>query len=61
MCLNAVSKHIFPKNVLQMQKCYLRKVHLHASMTISAYIVHWHQINDYLAMFPLHGRAVQKL
>ena len=61
MCLNAVSEHIFPKNVLQMQKCYLRKVRLHASMTISTYFMHWHQINDYLAMFPPHGGAVQKL
>ena len=61
MCLNAVSKHIFPKNALQMQKCYLHKVCLHVSMTISAYFTCWCQINDYLAMFPPHGRAVQKL
>ena len=25
LCLNAVSAHIFPKNTLQMQKCYLQK------------------------------------
>ena len=60
-CLNMVSKHIFPKNMLQMQKCYLRKVHLHVSMTISACFMHWCQINDYLAMFPPHGRVAQKL
>ena len=61
MCLNMVSEQIFPKNVLQMQKCYLHKVHLHALTTISAYFACWHQINDYLAMFPLHGSVVQKL
>ena len=61
MCLNAVSEHIFPKNALQMQKCYLCKVHLHASMTISTYFACWHQINNYLAMFPPHGGVVQKL
>ena len=61
MCLNAVSKHIFPKNALQMQKCYLHKVHLHASTTISAYFACWHQINNSLTMFPPHGRVVQKL
>ena len=56
-----VSEHIFPKNVLQMQKCYVQKVRLHGSMTISEYFTHWHQLNDYLTLFPLHGRAVQKL
>ena len=30
-------------------------------MTISAYFAHWHQINEYLAMFPPHGRVAQKL
>ena len=30
-------------------------------MTISEYFVHWHQLNNYLALFPLHGRATQKL
>ena len=30
-------------------------------MTISAYFAHWHQINDYLVMFPPHGGVVQKL
>ena len=52
MCLNTVSTHIFPKNTLQMQKRYLRKVHLHGSMTISEYFARWHQLNDYLALFP---------
>ena len=61
MCLNVVSTHIFPKNTLQMQKRYMRKVHLHGSMTISEYFAHWRQLNDYLALFPPHGRAVQKL
>ena len=61
LCINAVSEHIFPKNALQMQKCYLQKVCLHGSMTISEYFAHWHQINDYLALFPLHGGAAQKL
>ena len=61
MCLNAVSKHIFPKNALQAQKHYLCKVYLHTSMTISAYFAHWHQINEYLALSPLHSRAAQKL
>ena len=61
MCLNVVSEHIFPKNVLQTQKCYLHKVCLHASTTISTYFAHWHPINDYLAMFPPHGRVAQKL
>ena len=60
-CLNVVSEHIFPKNALQAQKCYLHKVQLHTSMTISAYFAHWHQINEYLALFPMHGRAAQKL
>ena len=53
--------HIFPKNALQAQKHYLCKVCLHELMTISAYFVHWHQINEYLALFPPHGRAAQKL
>ena len=35
LCINAVSEHIFPKNALQMQKCYLQKVHFHNLMTIS--------------------------
>ena len=61
MCLNTVSAHIFPKNALQMQKCYLQKVCLHGSTTISEYFVHWHQLNDYLTLFPPHGRATQKL
>ena len=52
MCLNVVSEHIFPKNVLQMQKCYLCKVRLHVLTTIGAYFACWHQINNYLAMFP---------
>ena len=60
-CLNMVSKHFFPKNALQMQKCYMHKVCLHASMTISAYLMCWCQINNYLAMFPPHGRVTQKL
>ena len=42
MCLNVVSEHIFPKNALQMQKCYLHKVRLHAPMTNSTYFTHWH-------------------
>ena len=61
LCLNVVSEHIFPKNTLQMQKCYLQKVCLHSSMTISEYFMHWHQQNDYLALFPLHGRTAQKI
>ena len=61
MCLNVVSEHIFPKNALQAQKLYLCKVHLHTLMTISAYFVHWCQINEYLTLFPPHSRAVQKL
>ena len=61
MCLNAVSAHIFPKNALQMQKHYLQKVRLHSSMTISECFVHWHQLNDYLALFPPHGGVMQKL
>ena len=61
MYLNVVSTHIFPKNALQMQKRYLQKVCLHGSMTISEYFAHWHQLNDYLALFPPHGRAAQKL
>ena len=35
MCLNAASEHIFPKNTLQMQKCCLHKVRLHALTTIN--------------------------
>ena len=61
MCLNAVSVHIFPKNALQMQKRYLRKVHLHGLMAISEYFAHWHQLNDYLTLFPPHGGVAQKL
>ena len=61
LCINMVSEHIFPKNALQMQKCYLQKVRLHGLMTISKYFAHWHQINDYLTLFPLHGGAAQKL
>ena len=38
MCINMVSEHIFHKNPLQMQKCYLQKVHLHSLMTISKYL-----------------------
>ena len=41
-----------PKNTLQMQKQYLQKVCLHGSMTISKYFAHWHQLNNYLALFP---------
>ena len=61
LCINVVSEHIFPKNALQMQKHYLQKVCLHGSMTISEYFACWHQINDYLALFPPHGGAAQKL
>ena len=61
MCINAVSEHIFLKNALQTQKCYLQKVHLHGSMTISKYFAHWYQINDCLVLFPLHGGVAQKL
>ena len=61
MCINVVSEHIFPKNTLQMQKCYLWKVCLHGLMTISEYFVCWHQINNYLVLFPLHEGAAQKL
>ena len=60
-CINVVSEHIFPKNALQMQKHYLQKVRLHGLMTISEYFVHWHQINNYLMLFPLHSGAAQKL
>ena len=35
---------------------YLRKVCLHNPMTISEYVAHWHQQNDYFALFPPHGR-----
>ena len=38
-CISAVSRHIFPKNTLQMQMCYLQKVHLHNPTTISEHIV----------------------
>ena len=44
-----------------MQKHYLQKVRLHGLMTISEYFVHWHQLNDYLTLFPPHGRVAQKL
>ena len=44
-----------------MQKCYLQKVHLHGLMTINEYFVHWHQQNNYLALFPPHGRVAQKM
>ena len=30
-------------------------------MTISEYFVHWHQLNDYLALFTPHGGVTQKL
>ena len=30
-------------------------------MTISEYFACWHQLNDYLALFPPHGGAAQKL
>ena len=52
LCLHAVSEYIFPKNALQMQTHYLQKVCLCNPMTISLYIVHWHQQNDYFALFP---------
>ena len=61
MCLNMVSAHISPKNTLQMQKHYLRKVRLHGLITISEYFAHWCQLNDYLTLFPPHGRVTQKL
>ena len=61
LCINTVSEHIFPKNALQMQKCYLQKVRLCSLMTISEYVMHWHQQNDYLALFPPHGGAAQKI
>ena len=61
MCINVVFEHISPKNALQMQKCYLQKVHLHGSMTISKYFARWHQINNYLMLFPPHSRVAQKL
>ena len=61
-CINVVSKHIFPKNALQMQKHHLQKVHdLHSFITICEYFVCWHQQNDYLALFPPHGGAAQKI
>ena len=60
-CISAVSAHIFPKSALQMQKCYLQKVCLHNSMTISKYFACWHQQNDYLALFPPHGGVAQKI
>ena len=60
-CINAVSRHIFPKNTLQMQKCYLQKVCLCNLTTNRKYFVHWHQQNDYLALFPPYGRVAQKI
>ena len=56
-----VSGHIFPKNALQMQKCYLQKVHLHNPLTISEYTMLWQKQNDFLALFPPHGRVAQKI
>ena len=61
LCLNVVSAHIFPKNALQMQKCYSQKVCLSSLTTISEYFSCWHQQNDYLALFPLHGRVAQMI
>ena len=61
LCFNVVSAHIFPKNTLQTQKRCLQKVPLCSLMTTSEYFVHWHQQNDYLALFPPHGRAVQEI
>ena len=49
LCINVVSEHIFRKNALQMQKCYLQNVHLHSLMTISEYFAGWHQLNSYLS------------
>ena len=60
-CISVVSGHIFQKNALQMQKRYLQKVCLHNPMTISKYITHWCQQNDYFALFPPHGRVAQKI
>ena len=30
-------------------------------MTISEYFAHWHQQNDYFALFLPHGRVAQKI
>ena len=60
-CLNVVSEHIFPKNALQMQNTTCtRSIFMHWQ-PFSTYFAHWHQINDYLAMFPPHGGVAQKL
>ena len=59
-CISAVCGHIFPKSTLQMQKCYLQKVHLHNPM-ISKCFTWWHQQNDYFALFPPHGGVAQKI
>ena len=58
-CISAISGHIFPKNTLQMHKCYLQKVHLCNLMTISMYITCRHQQNDYFALFPQQAMAEQ--
>ena len=44
-----------------MQKCYLRKVRLYNLMTISKYVAHWHQQNEYFAPFPPNGGMAQKI
>ena len=56
VCISAVSRHIFSKRMLCTCKRYLQKVHLHNPMTISKYVVCWHQKNDYFALFPPLGR-----
>ena len=48
-------------NALQTQKHYLQKVCQCNLMTTSKYFVCWHQQNDYLALFPPHGGAAQKI
>jgi hypothetical protein len=62
-CLQAVTEHIFPKNALQMQKCHLRspKVCLNQTTSLNKFFTWWHELNDYLALFPPHGGTAQKL
>jgi len=59
-CVNAVTNDIFPKHALQIQRRYMRTVSMRDSTTVNDFFARWHQINDYLALFPPHRGQSQK-